>query len=191
MDNSEKPDSQSNSGFWSTLPGILTGISGVIAAITALILGLKEVGLIGQALIPVPTPTPTMINPTSIQPVPTPTPDSTEPIPTPTPDWTEPIPTPTPSTSTSGIPPSVIPAAKIPQSAWEFMGFALTGEAISVNINSVNKSDSSLDFEYKIGDELISASADCKNNRWYAKGYEWYSPQSEATQKMLNFVCGL
>ena len=37
-----------DSSFWSTLPGVLTGIATVIGAITTLTLGLKEVGLIGQ-----------------------------------------------------------------------------------------------------------------------------------------------
>lgn len=140
MSNSEKSDNQSHSEFWSTLPGILTGVAGIIGAMTALILGLKEVGLIGQ--------------------------DSTS----------------------VAVSPST-PASTIPSPTWEFMGFASTGEGVSVSVNSVNRLDGSVDFDYKVGDELISASADCDGNQWYTKDYGWYSPRSEATQKMMNFVC--
>jgi GUN4-like len=56
MDNNDKSDSQKSGGFWTTLPGILTGIAGVIGAITALVLGLKEAGLINPKN-PVPSPT--------------------------------------------------------------------------------------------------------------------------------------
>lgn len=177
MSNSEKSDDQSNSGFWSSLTGVLTAIAGVIGAVTALLLGLKEVGLIGQNPAPAtaPTPTPT-ITASPVTPLPTPSPVSPAPVATPTPTISA-----SPSVSTPDPPKSI----------WEFMGVASTGEGISVNRNSIDKSASSVDFEYKIGDELISASADCKSNRWYAEGYGWYSPQSEATQKMLNFVCGL
>lgn len=131
MNNSERP----NSEFWSTLPGVLTGIAGVIGSITALILGLKEVGLISQ--------------------------DSTS----------------APAVSSSS------------GYTWEFMGFASTGEGVSINAGSIDKLGSSINFEYKIGDEIISAVADCNNNQWHIKDYGWYSPQSEATQKLLNFVC--
>ena len=67
MDNNDKSDGQTSGGFWTTLPGILTGIAGVIGAITALILGLKEAGLIGAKdppISPTNSPTPTSISPT-------------------------------------------------------------------------------------------------------------------------------
>ncbi|PZO58297.1 MAG: hypothetical protein DCF15_05760 [Phormidesmis priestleyi] len=69
------------------------------------------------------------------------------------------------------------------------MGTAASGESVSVNTSSIRLSGSSVDFEYKIGEELIVASADCGENRWYVEEYGWYSPQSSATQAMLNFVC--
>ncbi|MEO0885336.1 MAG: protein kinase [Cyanobacteria bacterium J06634_6] len=72
---------------------------------------------------------------------------------------------------------------------WEFMGNAATGEALSVNVSSIRPSGSGIDFEYSIGNEIILASADCITNRWYADAYGWYSPQSNATQSMMNFVC--
>jgi hypothetical protein len=57
MDNNGKSDGQRSGGFWTTLPGILTGIAGVIGSITALILGLKEVGVFSGPISP-PTPSP-------------------------------------------------------------------------------------------------------------------------------------
>lgn len=106
-----------------------------------------------------------------------------------------------PSTSTStspstpvlapALPPAPSPAVETttPSLSWEFMGTASSGESVSVNANSIRPSGDSIDFEYRIGDELIVANADCSGNRWYAEKYGWYSPQSEATQSMLNFVC--
>ncbi|MEL7039868.1 MAG: hypothetical protein AAFO04_30370, partial [Cyanobacteria bacterium J06592_8] len=57
MENNDQSQSASenSSSFWTTLPGILTGITGVIGAVTALILGLQEVGLIGQNSTPTST----------------------------------------------------------------------------------------------------------------------------------------
>lgn len=72
---------------------------------------------------------------------------------------------------------------------WEFMGTASSGEGISVNVSSIRPAGEFIDFEYQIGNEYIVASADCPENRWYAEGYGWYPPQSQATQNMLNYVC--
>jgi hypothetical protein len=36
---------------------------------------------------------------------------------------------------------------------------------------------------------MIRARTDCEGNRWYTPEYGWYVPQSEATQRMLNYVC--
>ena len=72
---------------------------------------------------------------------------------------------------------------------WKLMGTASSGESVLVNVSSIRPSDDSVAFEYRIGDELVVASANCPRNRWYAEKYGWYSPQSEATQSMLNFVC--
>jgi len=69
--------------------------------------------------------------------------------------------------------------------AWVFMGRASTGESISVN----DRIDSSGNFTYQIGSNIIRARADCSRNRWFAEGYGWYLPQSSATQQMLNYVC--
>ena len=84
-----------------------------------------------------------------------------------------------------GSSPETVP----PTQRWEFMGAASTGEPISVETNSINQANDTIWFNYKIGDELIASKADCDDNRWYADGYGWYSPQSQATQDMLNYVC--
>lgn len=82
-----------------------------------------------------------------------------------------------------------IAAAAPPSASWVAMGTASSGEQVAVNENSIRIAGAFIDFEYRIGDELIAASADCFDNQWYAEQYGWYSPQSQATQSMLNFVC--
>ncbi|MFM7600681.1 MAG: hypothetical protein ACKO7R_05705, partial [Pseudanabaena sp.] len=72
---------------------------------------------------------------------------------------------------------------------WQMMGTAVTGESVYVNIYSIQKSGKETKFIYRIGDELIDASADCQSNQWYASKYGWNSPQSNATQAMLRYVC--
>ncbi|MEO1622101.1 MAG: hypothetical protein AAFU53_13850, partial [Cyanobacteria bacterium J06632_3] len=83
--------------------------------------------------------------------------------------------------------PIVEPDAATP--VWEFMGTASSGESIAVNVSSIFPGEEFIEFEYRIGDEYIFASADCFENRWYAEGYGWYPPQSSATQNMLDYVC--
>ena len=43
MSDDNKPTTQSKGGFWSTLPGILTGVAGVITAVGALIVALSQI----------------------------------------------------------------------------------------------------------------------------------------------------
>jgi hypothetical protein len=69
------------------------------------------------------------------------------------------------------------------------MGVSSTGESILVNRYSIANTNRGRDFTYQIGNESITATADCTGNRWYADGYGWYSPQSRATQAMVDFVC--
>jgi hypothetical protein len=162
MDNNDndKSSSQSSGGFWTTLSGVLTGIAGVIGAITALLLGLKEVGIVSQ----------------------TPSPSSTPPVNTST----------TSSVPPTASPPTLTPTPPSPSQSnprWEFMGSAITGETVSVDSSSINKSGGTINFTYKIGDEIVTARADCNDNKWYANGYEWQSPKSKTTQDMLNYVC--
>jgi hypothetical protein len=81
-----------------------------------------------------------------------------------------------------------------------FMGVSTAakkeGEEVYLDINSINKSSGRIHFTYKIGDELITAIADCDANRWYAKSNntgkeykKWYSPESQATKNMIKYVC--
>ena len=55
-DNAEKKQS-----WWLTLPGLLTAMTGFIGAITALIIGLNQVGLFGSHVSPTTTSAPTSI----------------------------------------------------------------------------------------------------------------------------------
>lgn len=105
----------------------------------------------------------------------------------------------TPSPIVSSTPPQVEPSAlatptvkpsSLPTESWQRLGMAVTGEEVAVDSGSIQKSGRNLNFIYKIGDEVISANADCSGNRWFANGYGWQSPKSEATIKMLNYVCG-
>ena len=43
---SDKPDEKAKGGFWTTLPGVFTGATGLLAATTALIVALNEAGLL-------------------------------------------------------------------------------------------------------------------------------------------------
>jgi serine/threonine protein kinase len=100
---------------------------------------------------------------------------------------TAPIPKPSPVVPVSPAP-EVKPSSQLPQ-GWQLIGSASTGERVYVDNSSISTSGGSTRFTYKIGSDLINATADCNNNRWYASGYGWYSPQSQATQDMLNYVC--
>lgn len=79
---------------------------------------------------------------------------------------------------------------------WSPMGVSTkTGEDVYVDNNSIDRSNGTIQFTYKIGDDIISANADCDSNRWHAKNkdtgqdYGWISPQSQATQRMMDLVC--
>ena len=75
-------------------------------------------------------------------------------------------------------------------SGWEFMGTAVTGESVSVSNQSIVSTGTNVKFQYRIGNEVIDATADCTKNQWLARGYaRWYTPTSQATQAMMNYVC--
>lgn len=93
----------------------------------------------------------------------------------------------TPAPPATSTPAPAAPAP--PASGWEFMGNAATGERVSVNNQSIVRAGGNVQFQYRIGNELISATADCGSNQWFASGYGWYTPQSQATQQMMNYVC--
>lgn len=118
------------------------------------------------------------------------------PILTPTP--TTPIPTPATTVPPQPEPPS--PYTQLPLSPvaerWKFMGVSTkTREEIYLDDSNINSFSGTIRFTYKIGNDLISASADCAANRWNAKNkntgedYGWISPQSQATQSMMKYVC--
>lgn len=56
-DNDKTNKSHSKNDFWATIPGVLTALTGFIVAITSLITGLSQAGLIKVGS-PVPTPNP-------------------------------------------------------------------------------------------------------------------------------------
>lgn len=70
--------------------------------------------------------------------------------------------------------------------SWSYMGQASTGEDVYLDTDSITPARS---FRYDIGGELINAQAYCDRNEWYVEGYGFYSPQSRATQRMLDTVC--
>lgn len=73
---------------------------------------------------------------------------------------------------------------------WVYIGKASTGEEIYVDADSISSAREGIRFTYSIGNETLQAAANCNNNTWYVLEYdETYSPQSEATQQMLNYVC--
>ena len=77
---------------------------------------------------------------------------------------------------------------------WVYIGHASTGEALYIDNDSIfkgqNGSDNLVVFTYSLNEEELSAIADCSKNEWYVEDYEEpFSPESQATQDMLNYVC--
>jgi hypothetical protein len=91
-------------------------------------------------------------------------------------------------------PPPQTSPSPIPE-RWKFIGVSTkTGEEVYVDNSSIDKASGTIRFTYKIGNDLIIASADCDANRWYAKNrntgedYGCTSTQSQTTQSMMNHV---
>ncbi len=123
---------------------------------------------------------------------PTPVPEASNPVPNPSPaidnsSSTPPVSTPQ-TPQTNSINPA-IPSPAPSSGGWEFVGYASTEESVYVDRGSIQKSGKGINFKYQIGKNIVSATADCQGDRWYAEGYDWYSPQSPATQNMLAYVC--
>ena len=94
------------------------------------------------------------------------------------------------STLASGILGALTPIYPVLAETWIYMGDASTGEPISVDADSIFNGREGKRFMYKIGNEILHATANCQNNSWYALEYDQtYSPNSEATQQMLVYVC--
>ncbi len=72
---------------------------------------------------------------------------------------------------------------------WQPMGLASTDEMLAVDSESISVENGMASFKYRIGNETIFAEADCNNNEWHTANYGSYSPESEATQRMMNYVC--
>ncbi len=73
---------------------------------------------------------------------------------------------------------------------WVAMGQAVTGEDIYVDKDSISPGREGMRFIYKIGNETLQAAANCETNTWYVLKYDQtYSPESEATAEMIDYVC--
>jgi hypothetical protein len=72
---------------------------------------------------------------------------------------------------------------------WIYIGNIATGESLYVDRDSIYGRSDGIGFSYRLDAEIINAVAYCSSNEWYAEGYGVYSPQSKATQDMLNYVC--
>jgi hypothetical protein len=125
----KKDDEKKEKSFWSTLPGILTGIAAIITAIGGLLIGLSTAGLLKApptptvaAAVTSDTPTATLLPPSStptpviIVVTPTPLPTNTPtPAPTPTPVPTNtPTPAPTPTPVIIVVTPTPLPVTPTP-----------------------------------------------------------------------------
>jgi hypothetical protein len=78
---------------------------------------------------------------------------------------------------------------------WEYQGVAVTGERVYLDLNSIEfQGRAGYFFDYQIGNELLTAYTPC-DGRWQVANEngdlgELMLPQSEATQAMLDRVCG-
>lgn len=84
----------------------------------------------------------------------------------------------------------IIATAPAMAEEWIYMGKAVTGEEIYVDKDSIFPGREGMRFIYKIGNETLQAAANCERDTWYVLKYDQsYSPQSDATAKMLDYVC--
>lgn len=80
----------------------------------------------------------------------------------------------------------------IAQNCNYYAGTAVTGASVNVDLCSISVASSqSVDFVYYLGDTKIYSQANCAEGYWtsFSDG-ETHRPQSQATQDMLNVVCG-
>lgn len=73
-----------------------------------------------------------------------------------------------------------------------YAGPASGGQSINVDLNSISRAAYPIvEFVYFLGNEQVQSQADCNAGTWTTFPEQAvHSPQSQATQKMLNFVCG-
>lgn len=78
---------------------------------------------------------------------------------------------------------------------WEYQGVAVTGERVYLDLNSIQfEGRRGYFFDYRIGNDRVDAYTPC-DGRWQVANAngdfgELMLPQSEATQRMIDRVCG-
>ena len=73
-----------------------------------------------------------------------------------------------------------------------FAGKAIEGQSVNVDLCSVSpKSSGMIAFSYSLGSQQMDSEANCASGTWttYRDG-QTHRPQSSATEKMINRVCG-
>lgn len=82
MNSDEKPNGANKGNFWTTVPGILTGLTGLIVAVTGLITALNQTGVLNLTSSSPPTPSPSVSPSPSLSPSPisSPTPSAAIPV---------------------------------------------------------------------------------------------------------------
>jgi hypothetical protein len=77
------------------------------------------------------------------------------------------------------------------QSGTYYAGTAIGGQPVQVEIDSISRASyRRVNFVYYLGEERISAQANCSNRSWVTfPENERHYPQSRATERMVNFVC--
>ncbi|OIP71939.1 MAG: hypothetical protein AUK48_11720 [Oscillatoriales cyanobacterium CG2_30_44_21] len=79
----------------------------------------------------------------------------------------------------------------VAQSCNYFAGKAAGGQEINLDTCSISRASyRSIDFIYYLGNEKVVSQANCDNGTWttFPEG-QVNRPQSQATQRMLSFVC--
>ena len=73
-----------------------------------------------------------------------------------------------------------------------FAGKAVEGQSVNVDLCSVSpRSSGAIAFSYSLGSQQMDSDANCASGTWitYRDG-QTHRPQSSATEKMINRVCG-
>ena len=73
-----------------------------------------------------------------------------------------------------------------------FAGRAVEGQAVNVNLCSVSpRSSGAIAFSYSLGSQQMDSEANCASGTWTTfRDGQTHRPQSSATEKMLDRVCG-
>lgn len=78
------------------------------------------------------------------------------------------------------------------QSCNYFAGDSAGGQSINIDTCSITRASyQSVDFVYYLGNKKVISQANCNNGTWVSFPEKQVNrPQSQATQRMLNIVCG-